>query len=66
MSLAECEMTGCDCDIVTQMLKYNQAQNRPSKENTGCMFWNSKGKNSKRMLFIMGRDSWIFFKLQTA
>lgn len=29
MSLAECEMTDCNSDTVTQMLKYNQAQNSP-------------------------------------
>lgn len=46
VSLAECEMTGCDSDTVTvtQMLKYNQAQNSPGTENISSMFWESKGE----------------------
>ena len=68
MSLAECEMTGwdCDSDIVTQMPKYNQTQNRPGIENINIVFWESKGKNSKRAFFIMAQDSLIFFRLQSA
>ena len=54
VSLAECEMTGCGSDIVTQMPKYNQAENRPALENINSMFWKSKGKTTgKRIFFIM-------------
>lgn len=48
MSLAQCEMTDYDCNTVTQMPKYNHAENSPGMEHNGSTFSESEGKNSKR------------------
>lgn len=67
MSLTEYKMAGCLSDIVVQIPKYNQAQNRPGMETISSKVWERKGKkNSERTFFVMAQDSLKLFTLQSA